>query len=870
MTTTEQIINLLEINENVPALVLDEFSNIIAKNGAWLNVIGKMETGKNFYSLFDKNISLLVKNNILDSKTFSKVKKREVKLLSSEENFQIIISPFKIADSLYFYVLLYSKINRNNFIVYPSLDDFSYYNKYDNLFEVLQNKTQEESFYLSLQNDLDIEKEPIAIMDSSGFQLMNTSFKIFSKSEEDSDVIPTSTRLKTAELFLLILSIEEEINKISSLFVIENTYPKLDQLTCSNKILVFPLKSFDDDTNKTLIIGELDVDSDSSTKIAINNNIPKISESVPTIIYDKNNFDILEANQSACKFYGYDLEELKSTNFTSLLVPEDLQKLLIPIADNKELTYKQIKKDGSVIEVSAERELTFWQNKEVYIEKINIKKLDEETKNDEIETNDETIINDEIRNINEQISDEDRVVEEKIKVTTQNRIEEVSPKISPFLSSLFHELLTPVNVILGFVQEIIDSIESPTEEQEESAKIIKENQQLLLQTMNTAVQYAKLEENVLPLNKEDFDLYKYFVDLEESIAKVAGSNNVKVNFSKSSESFTLKSDKQKILAAVSYFIKFVVKFTKSPNVFINFEIKDNELFVFAKDSENEISNIVLENVLLVYNSNQSPDSRNYGLSSITIKLAQKLNSVLGAKVMKNNVSSISLVIPINAENIAHKVEDIDISINLEKDNLPEDDEEGIPYVEEIIETEDEVLINAEEFIIENDIQTILPDSITLSEIDEKIVDDLVDEEEIITEEIATLESEKVENVFNIGNYSCLFLDDSIDAQLFFKSQMGDFKFLKVCANLSEALPLFKKHNFDFIYVDINLNDKYNGFDALKIIRQFNDYKSTPIIAVTAYPFEGDREKFINFGFTDYLVKPLLREQLLKSIESVIS
>ncbi|MCB0745774.1 MAG: response regulator, partial [Ignavibacteriae bacterium] len=145
------------------------------------------------------------------------------------------------------------------------------------------------------------------------------------------------------------------------------------------------------------------------------------------------------------------------------------------------------------------------------------------------------------------------------------------------------------------------------------------------------------------------------------------------------------------------------------------------------------------------------------------------------------------------------------------------------------------------------------------EVDKKIVEDIEEEEEIITEEIASLESEKEVETVKISDLSCLFIDDSVDAQLLFKAQMHDFRVLKICSNLTEAIPLIEKVNFDVIFVDINLNDSYNGLDALKIIRQFKSYKTTPIISVTAYPFEGDREKFLSFGFTDYFVKPLLKE-----------
>ncbi len=158
----------------------------------------------------------------------------------------------------------------------------------------------------------------------------------------------------------------------------------------------------------------------------------------------------------------------------------------------------------------------------------------------------------------------------------------------------------------------------------------------------------------------------------------------------------------------------------------------------------------------------------------------------------------------------------------------------------------------------------------INEIDERIIEDFSEEEILEKESNVVIEEQTIISKFNISEVSCLFIDDSIDSQLLFKSQLYDLKHLSMASNLIEALPLLEKFTFDIILVDINLNHKFNGFDALKIIRQFNDYKTTPIAALTAYPFEGDREKFLMFGFTDYFVKPLLRDKLLKSFEEILS
>jgi len=268
----------------------------------------------------------------------------------------------------------------------------------------------------------------------------------------------------------------------------------------------------------------------------------------------------------------------------------------------------------------------------------------------------------------------------------------------------------------------------------------------------------------------------------------------------------------------------------------------------------------------IYNTSTLNTKKDYGLSPITVKLAKKLNDLLSIRVIEHTASdgikSIALVTSVIFEGSkpVEPKKSISEKGELINENIVEEDE---VIIEEGLNVDSSIVIPTIEADTEKHV------TIANGEVDDKIVEDIAKEEEIVTEEIATVAS-KNNDLLGLSNLSCLFIDDSIDTQLLFKSQMKDFKLLKVCSNFTEALPLLSKYNFDLVIVDINLNDTYNGLDALKIIRQFDNYKSTPIFAVTAFSFEGDREKFINFGFTDYIIKPILREQLLKSLEVIIS
>jgi CheY-like chemotaxis protein len=72
----------------------------------------------------------------------------------------------------------------------------------------------------------------------------------------------------------------------------------------------------------------------------------------------------------------------------------------------------------------------------------------------------------------------------------------------------------------------------------------------------------------------------------------------------------------------------------------------------------------------------------------------------------------------------------------------------------------------------------------------------------------------------------------------------------------EALTLADKNMYDLILMDIELP----GIDGIETTRRIKDkpgYNKTPIIAVTAFAMKGDRERFLDMGFDNYISKPIL-------------
>lgn len=72
-------------------------------------------------------------------------------------------------------------------------------------------------------------------------------------------------------------------------------------------------------------------------------------------------------------------------------------------------------------------------------------------------------------------------------------------------------------------------------------------------------------------------------------------------------------------------------------------------------------------------------------------------------------------------------------------------------------------------------------------------------------------------------------------------------------NGKEAVDMVQKFPFDAVLMDIQM-PLMDGYEATRLIRSRNS--TLPIIAITAHGLQRERQKCIELGFTDYLVKPV--------------
>jgi two-component system cell cycle response regulator DivK len=107
------------------------------------------------------------------------------------------------------------------------------------------------------------------------------------------------------------------------------------------------------------------------------------------------------------------------------------------------------------------------------------------------------------------------------------------------------------------------------------------------------------------------------------------------------------------------------------------------------------------------------------------------------------------------------------------------------------------------------------------------------------------------------------VEDNADNRLLIQVVLGDLFDIVSYENGQEALDGIAQDRPDLVLLDISL-PKMDGNEVLRRIRADDAMRGLPVIALTAHAMAGDREKYLESGFDEYVTKPILDENVLIS------
>ena len=98
-------------------------------------------------------------------------------------------------------------------------------------------------------------------------------------------------------------------------------------------------------------------------------------------------------------------------------------------------------------------------------------------------------------------------------------------------------------------------------------------------------------------------------------------------------------------------------------------------------------------------------------------------------------------------------------------------------------------------------------------------------------------------------------------------KLGKYNMLE--ANDAElGIQLIREQQPDLVLMDIQLPGM-DGLSATKMIKEDPDLKDIPIVALTSYAMQGDKEKALAAGCTGYIAKPIDTRKFLETVSQYL-
>jgi len=123
---------------------------------------------------------------------------------------------------------------------------------------------------------------------------------------------------------------------------------------------------------------------------------------------------------------------------------------------------------------------------------------------------------------------------------------------------------------------------------------------------------------------------------------------------------------------------------------------------------------------------------------------------------------------------------------------------------------------------------------------------------------------------DIGDWKVLIVDDRKDNLLIAREALSFHGAdVKTAINGVEGLAVLTDYKPTLILLDLSMPEM-NGWEMHKKLRENEETKNIPVIALTAHVMAGDEEQVMDAGFDGYIPKPFSVASIVLQIQKILA
>lgn len=209
---------------------------------------------------------------------------------------------------------------------------------------------------------------------------------------------------------------------------------------------------------------------------------------------------------------------------------------------------------------------------------------------------------------------------------------------SEFLANMTHELRTPIQSILGYVELVKEEAENDGHfELTADLDKITRNADRLLGMINCVLDLSKIEAGKMEINLNSLYLSDLIDNVKEATAPLMPLKNNRLIINNQTHNLILRTDSEKLLQIIVNLISNASKFTDSGTISLGIVQEDQTIKFDIEDTGIGIPNAEITNIFEQFTQVDSGAARKFGGTGLGLAISKQLCELLGGKIEAKSV-----------------------------------------------------------------------------------------------------------------------------------------------------------------------------------------------------------------------------------------
>ena len=225
-------------------------------------------------------------------------------------------------------------------------------------------------------------------------------------------------------------------------------------------------------------------------------------------------------------------------------------------------------------------------------------------------------------------------IQNEVLQKAKEKAEESDRFKSAFLANISHEIRTPMNGILGFA-DLLSGNDISSEKRKKYISILKERSKYLLGVVNDIIDISRIETGQVNIQLSVFSINELFTNLFDAYFHAAGQKGIMLiqRLELTDEHSYITSDKVKLKQIIENLLSNALKFTAQGTIEFGYQIKDQKLHIYVKDTGIGIEKSEQRIIFDRFNQANLTIAKKYGGTGLGLSIVKAYVKLLGGEII---------------------------------------------------------------------------------------------------------------------------------------------------------------------------------------------------------------------------------------------